>query len=226
MKFAPPGVELSAARCACLPQWTSGLKTLHVVMQVKPTPPPHFSPSPSVSPPTRAQQLRSAAIHAAMHHNTPSRIATGSPEPNQTRHARRSSAHKQAATGWQMHRHGRQHEEAARPDTEETSEMDSCHLSGRVAASQISAKMLNAADMQEKTEGDAADVQEQTAQAAAAAGVTCENNDCALQHVNSSVASQSAGYLVAATACREEHVLNRLVAVHVRSELTESHFDM
>jgi len=125
-----------------------------------------------------------------------------------------------------MSRHGRQHEEAARQDTEETSAMDSSRLSGHVAASQISAEMPHAADMQEKTEEDAADVQEQTAQAAAAANITHGDSDCAAQHENGSAASQSAGYFVAPAASREEFVLNRLVAVHVRSELTESHFDM
>ncbi len=195
-------------------------------MQVKPTPPPHFSSPPSVSSPTRAQQLRSAAIHAAVHRNAPSRIPIGSSERNQTRHARRPSAHKQAATDWRTHRHGRLHEEAARQNTEETSQMDSSRLSGCVGASQIKAEMPNAADLQKKTEEDAADMQDQTQQDAAAGNVSRGDSDCAVQHETGSVASQSAGYLGAPTACREEHVLNRLVAIHVRSELTESHFDM
>jgi hypothetical protein len=195
-------------------------------MQVKPTPPPHFSPPPSVSPPTRAQQLRSAAIHAAMHRNAPSRPPTGSPECNQTRHARRPSAYKQAAPGRQTQRQGRQHEEAARPDTEEATKIVSSRLSGHGAAIQINAEMPNAAGVQEKTEEYATNVQEQTEQDAAAASVTHGDNDCAAQHESGIVASLPDGYLVAPVACREEYVLNRLVAVHVRSELTESHFDM
>ncbi len=165
-----------------------------------------------------------------MHRNAPTRIPTGSSEPNQTRHARRPSAHKQAATDWQTHRHGRQHEEAARTDTEEAPEIVSNCLSGRVAVSQINAEVPNAADLQKKTEEDAVDVQDQTQQDAAAANVTHGDSDCATQHETGSLASQSAGYLVPAgylvapAASREEFVLNRLVAVHVRSELTESHF--
>lgn len=125
-----------------------------------------------------------------------------------------------------MHRHGRQHEEAERQDTEETPEMDSSRLSEHVAASQMNAEMPDAADLQDQTEEDAADVQDQTQQDAAAANVTQGDSDCAAQHENGSMASQSAGCLVAPAASREEFVLDRLVAVHVRSELTESHFDM
>ncbi len=161
-----------------------------------------------------------------MHRNTPSRIPTGSSERNHTRHARRPSAHKQAATGRQTHRQGREREEAARPDTEEAPEIVSNSLSGHGAASQINAEVPNAADLRDQTEGDAADVQDQTQQDAAAADVTHGDSDCAAQHENGSVASQSAGYLVAPAASREEFVRNRLVAVHVRSELTESHFDI
>lgn len=200
----------------------AGMKVVCLVMmQVKPTPPPHFSPPLSISPPTRAQQLRSAAIHAAMQrnaaHRTPAR-GNGS-DSHHTRQSRRPAAHKQAVIGKQAGRDRRHEQATGEVGIGNVPRTFSSQAAGQDTAGQSTVQGVNADDMQTH----------EAAAAASAAHTGCAAQQKPLEQVKGDDVEtqfQHGATLPAAAASRESYLHDRLVAVHVRSELTDSHFDM
>lgn len=164
-------------------------------MQVKPTPPPVFQPSASVSPPTRAHRLRSAASHAAMQRSTDACTA----QTAHDNHDRRSTARtvrrpSDAADG--SHPAESHDQIIALPS-------DVSMAVGAASTEDVSAKSGSMSNVHHGNGHDVAD-----------------NVDMPSLPEETSVHTFVQGSSVCCC------VPDRLVAIHVRSELTESHFDM
>lgn len=176
-----------------------------VAMQVKPTPPPVFHPPGSMSPPTRAHLLRSAANHAAMQQHTdahPAQTAHGSHAKHpKTKTVRRKSTSPAAVSSHPTESH----------DVQE----DSCG-----DLSMATATNMQAEDASAKNDVDnAADVHCWGAQD------VVDSADMSASLEDASVQEDMFVHLPVEKPSICCCVPDRLVAIHVRSELTESHFD-
>lgn len=232
---------------------------LFATMQIKPTPPPHFSPPASVSPPTRAQQLRSAANHAAIQRNSPHVVPTHGSDSRRSRHSQKPAAHMQAtirqgkATGLTGDNEALLRDSMQAPKGSQAVSRDSVQVPRKNegvhrdseglprdskavpwvtenqssvaddAASQSNLQLPSTAGMQ-STEG-AATANAASLDAGAAQGAShCveqqpSNGEDLAVHVSQHSLQDAGRYCQA-------YVPDRLVAIHVRSELTDSHFDM
>lgn len=162
-------------------------------MQVKPTPPPVFHPSASMSPPTRAHRLRSAASHAAMQRNTDAGTA-------QTAH----DSHYRHPTARTVRRKSARHAADGSHPAESHDQVIalSSDLSMAVGAASTEHASAKSGSMSDVHQGDVHDVVDSV-------DMPALPDETSLQRSS-------------ACCC----VPDRLVAIHVRSELTESHFDM
>lgn len=167
-------------------------------MQVKPTPPLAFQPPGSTSPPTRAYLLRSAANHAAMQQHTESVVQTA--HGSHDRHTKAKLVRRKSAAvsshSTELHN---VHE-------------DSASDLGMSIASDISAEDASALGKVH----DAANVHSHCD------GVQSLAHNADMPALSKEVSVQAPVAMSSVCCC----VPDRLVAIHVRSELTESHFDM
>lgn len=165
-------------------------------MQVKPTPPPAFQPPGSTSPPTRAHLLRSAANHAAMQQHTESVVHMA--HGSHERHTKAKLVRRKSAA-------------ASSHSTEVHSvHEDSPSDLGMTIASDISAEDVAILGGVHDAAGEHRGCVQSLAQSADMPALSTE------------VSVQAPVEMSSICCC----VPDRLVAIHVRSELTESHFDM
>ena len=173
-----------------------------MVIQVKPTPPPSSQPPGSMSPPTRAHLLRSAANHAAMQQHTDSVVPTahnGHDRHPKAKMVRRNSARHAAVSSHSTDLH----------DVHKDSPSD---LGMATATHKLSEDASAMGSVDDATDVHCGGVQN-LVKSADMSGIANPAKNSAL-HVPVERSS--------VCCC----VPDRLVAIHVRSELTESHFDM
>lgn len=165
-------------------------------MQVKPTPPPAFQPPGSTPPPSRAHLLRSAASHAAMQQHTASVAQTA--HGNHDRHTKAKLVRRKGAA-------------VSSHSTELHSVLeDPPRDLGMTIASDTPAEDASAFGGVHDAAVVHSDVVQDLAESADILALSQE------------VSVQSPVERSSMCCC----VPDRLVAIHVRSELTESHFDM
>ena len=174
------------------------VNTKALVLQVKPTPPPVMSPPENVSTPTRAQRLRSAANLAAMQ-----------------RHAGLHTA--QTAWGGSPSKHV-QHKPIRRKPAAHAAviqQQPNLLVEHNELASNHSHNVAAFADAAVSDAGDAS-------------GEPAEAMHAAIRsaHTSSALASGLSAALYGECSRSCCCVPDRLIAIHVRSELTDSHFDM
>ena len=177
------------------------------VMQVKPTPPPVFSPPLSTSPPTRAQQMRSAAIRAAMQHAEARRESQNGSSSKRASRAKRQPRHAQHANS---------------RDVAQVSDLQHSGIGGAAEQGSNSSTAVQSAAVSSAACNESGSALSAAAlQADAPACVDSQQNDSHVSGLQQDSLQNSYNQMHVDAAD-----VVRLVAIHVRSELTESHFDM
>ena len=190
-------VRARARACVCVCMRTC--RTEPVVLQVKPTPPPTSLPPGSMSPPTRAHLLRCAANHAAMQRHADAVFPTA--HGSHDRHIQPKTLRRKSARHAAVSSHSRELHDVYQDSPNDLIMAPATEMLTEDASA--TGSVSKAADV------DCGGVQDL---------VEIADKSALLKNVSAHVPVEKSSICCC--------VPDRLVAIHVRSELTESHFDM